>query len=207
MADWIKVLSSVYYDAYLCSPCHQIALLIFWATGEVTRWLFSCLRKNYFRSVWLQNTSTVNHEICNCNMQVGWTKCSVLAGCVSITNGDGTALLKLCVCLGLWDSLRECVCYVWLKKRDGWGEWRRKRAAVWEEAAMLAPRREWEGEGSLLTEWIFKEGPCRVWEGQWVCVCDYICKVTLNTILQHINSFFSFLPLFVPMDINAHHKP
>lgn len=29
---------------------------------------------------------------------------------------------------------------------------KRKRAAVWEEAAMQAPRRGWQGEGSLLTE-------------------------------------------------------
>ncbi len=187
MADWIKVPSSVYHDAYLCSPRHQIALLIFWATGEVTRWLFTSVvwRKNIPKSVWLENTTTINHEICNCSMQEVWTKCSILAWCASITIGDDTAPPKLAwipwlhgredeesVCQGLWEGV--CECYVWLRKREGWIEWKRKREAVWEEAAMLAPRRDWEGKGSLLTEWIFKEGPCRGWEGQCVCVCDCI---------------------------------
>ena len=34
---------------------------------------------------------------------------------------------------------------------EGLREGKRKRA-VWEEAALLAPMRDWEGEGSLLTE-------------------------------------------------------
>lgn len=47
-----------------------------------------------------------------------------------------------------------CVCVMCGSESEGWRERRRmrKREAVWEEVAMLAPRRGWEGEGSLLTE-------------------------------------------------------
>lgn len=85
-----------------------------------------------------------------------------LVFCDGVTNGAAAALsmclLIFCVqgrvdteeCVCAWDAERGCVSYVWYRTREGGRE--RKSEAVWEEAAMLAPRRDWEGEGSLLTE-------------------------------------------------------
>lgn len=77
--------------------------------------------------------------------------------------------------------------------RDRERERRRKRKweAVWEEAAMLDPRRDWEGEGSLLTEWIFKEVPHlgggRGYVSVTVCVWS---RTKYNSTPQHPSLFF-----------------
>lgn len=147
MADWIKVPSSEHHDAYLCRPRYQIALLICWATGEVTRWLFTSVvwRETTWESVQLENTTTVNHEISNCCMQVVWTKCSALACRASLTYGDASAPSKVLrgfpgfkaertrrsVCAWAYERVCVCVCVLCVaqKARDGEreGEWERER--------------------------------------------------------------------------------
>lgn len=53
------------------------------------------------------------------------------------------------------ERVQECVCmcFVWLRKREVWGEsdGERKRERLCGRR-QLAPGRDWEGEGSLLTE-------------------------------------------------------
>lgn len=64
-----EVPSPAYHEAYLCWPRRQIALLIFWATGEVTRFspALAAQRKKK-KKTYLENstdwqTTLVNHEI------------------------------------------------------------------------------------------------------------------------------------------------
>lgn len=68
------------------------------------------------------------------------------------------------------------MCYVWLGKRHSERERERERLCR-SKRAMLGPVRDWEGEGSLLTEYIFKEGLSWGWEGAVhlrVCDCVYV---------------------------------
>lgn len=148
--------------------------------------------------------------------RAGSVNMSAAASHDSIPNGDAAAqsqvsrgfsgfkarrTLIVCVCVCAWacESLiekeRERVC----RKREGSDE-EKKREAVWEEAAMLVPKRDWEGEGSLLTEWIFKEGPHRGWEGQRVCVCVTLCV--------YVNSywllFYTTSPFSSPSFLSFH---
>lgn len=68
------------------------------------------------------------------------------------------------VCVpGLVRELKS-VCYVWLRKRHSEGE-RERESLCRRKQVMLGPMRDWEGEGSLLTEYIFKEGLSWEWEG------------------------------------------